>query len=350
MRTADDPGRDDLRRIRDFIELVSEAARSSRQRERLLRAAGTPLTGAGLLGLRVIARRPGVTASELARALKIDQSTISRQLHPLEAQNLLTRTVDDKDRRVARLTLTTAGRRVLAALGEAAMNDIDVALAISPPRTGARSPTCWTAFAAECWRPASTSAAGWYAPTGRSGQPSGAPPRPLTRSPAHPARCPDGAADDLTRGRDQELLEIPLHIAGLTLCIRLRSASCTAGVAQHRSRRSFRTAGRSRRTSSRNSEISSGVPGSCPMNWLHGKPRTRSPRPSNLSDSAWKASYCGVNPHLDATLTMSSALPWCSARVVSSPSSVSQSDRVQWGEAGHARSSVFWAADNRQHA
>lgn len=133
MRTADDPGRDDLRRIRDFVELVSEAARSSRQRERLLRAAGTPLTGAGLLAMRVVARRPGVTVSELARALDIDQSTISRQLHPLEAQNLLTRTVDDKDRRVARLTLTTAGRRVLAALGEAAMNDIDVALADFTP-------------------------------------------------------------------------------------------------------------------------------------------------------------------------------------------------------------------------
>jgi DNA-binding MarR family transcriptional regulator len=129
MRTADDPDRDDLRRIRDFVELVSEAARSSRQRERLLRAAGIPLTGAGLLALRVIARRPGVTVSELARALDIDQSTISRQLHPLESENLLRRTVDAKDRRVARLTITATGRRVLASLAEAGLNDIDVALA-----------------------------------------------------------------------------------------------------------------------------------------------------------------------------------------------------------------------------
>lgn len=129
MRTADDPGRDDLRRIRDFVELVGDVARSSRQRERLLRAAGTPVTGAGLLALRVIARRPGATVSELARALDIDQSTISRQLHPLEAQNLLQRATDAKDRRVARLTLTAAGRRVLTALGETAMTDIDVALA-----------------------------------------------------------------------------------------------------------------------------------------------------------------------------------------------------------------------------
>lgn len=133
MPTADDPGRDDLRRIRDFVELVSDVARSSRQRERLLQAAGTPLTGAGLLALRVIARRPGVTVSELARALDIDQSTISRQLHPLEAQDLLTRAVDAKDRRLARLTLTAAGRRVLAAVGDAAMHDIDVALADFTP-------------------------------------------------------------------------------------------------------------------------------------------------------------------------------------------------------------------------
>jgi DNA-binding MarR family transcriptional regulator len=129
MRTADDPGRDDLRRIRDFVELISDAARSSRHRERMLRAAGTPLTGAGLLALRVVARRPGVTVSELARALDIDQSTISRQLHPLETQNLLTRAVDAKDRRVARLRVTATGRRALAALGEAALNDIDIALA-----------------------------------------------------------------------------------------------------------------------------------------------------------------------------------------------------------------------------
>jgi DNA-binding MarR family transcriptional regulator len=129
MRTADDPGRDDLRRIRDFIELVGDAARSPRHRERMLRAAGTPLTGAGLLALRVVAGRPGVTVSELARALDIDQSTISRQLHPLESQYLLTRAVDAKDRRVARLRVTATGRRALAALGETALYDIDIALA-----------------------------------------------------------------------------------------------------------------------------------------------------------------------------------------------------------------------------
>lgn len=133
MRTADDPGRDDLRRIRDFVELVSDGARSSRHRERLLRAAGAPLTGAGLLALRVIARRPGITVSELARALDIDQSTISRQLQPLETEDLLRRAVDAKDRRVARLTVTAAGRRVLAALGEATLTDIDAALAQFAP-------------------------------------------------------------------------------------------------------------------------------------------------------------------------------------------------------------------------
>jgi DNA-binding MarR family transcriptional regulator len=94
----------------------------------MLRATGTPLTGAGLLALRTIARRSGITVSELARTLDIDQSTISRQLHPLEANKLLTRAVDAKDRRVARLTVTAAGRRALSALGEATLNDIDVAL------------------------------------------------------------------------------------------------------------------------------------------------------------------------------------------------------------------------------
>src|SRR5689334_7754588 len=58
-----------------------------------------------------------------------------------------------------------------------------------------------------------------------------------------------------------------------------------------------------------NSAISSAVPGSCPPNWLHGKPTTESPREANCSCSFSSAVYCGVSPHLDATLTTSRAAP-----------------------------------------
>ena len=58
-----------------------------------------------------------------------------------------------------------------------------------------------------------------------------------------------------------------------------------------------------------NSAISSAVPGSCPPNWLHGKPTTVSPREANCSCSFSRAVYCGVSPHCDATFTTSSAAP-----------------------------------------
>src|SRR5436190_19023980 len=72
-----------------------------------------------------------------------------------------------------------------------------------------------------------------------------------------------------------------------------------------------------------NSAISSAVPGSCPPNWLHGKPTTVSPREANCSCSFSRAVYCGVSPHCEATFTTSSVAP---GAVVpseeSSPSSV----------------------------
>src|SRR5271165_956369 len=58
-----------------------------------------------------------------------------------------------------------------------------------------------------------------------------------------------------------------------------------------------------------NSAISSALPGSCPPNWLHGKPTTDRPRAANCSCSCSSAVYCGVSPHLDATFTTSTAEP-----------------------------------------
>src|SRR5499425_1809107 len=58
-----------------------------------------------------------------------------------------------------------------------------------------------------------------------------------------------------------------------------------------------------------NSAISSAVPGSCPPNWLHGKPTTANPRDANCSCSFSSAVYWGVSPHLEATFTTSRALP-----------------------------------------
>src|SRR5690606_29593179 len=45
------------------------------------------------------------------------------------------------------------------------------------------------------------------------------------------------------------------------------------------------------------------------MNWLQGTPRTVKPRSAYRSCRRSRPAYCGVRPHFEATLTMSTALP-----------------------------------------
>ncbi len=129
-RRADEERRRDpqLHAIHEFAELVAASARSSAQRERLLRAARVPLTGASLNVLGLIERRGPIVVSDLARRLGIDQSTASRQLRPLEDLGLVARTMDRDDRRVAWLSVTVKGRRVRERVRDVILNDFDVAL------------------------------------------------------------------------------------------------------------------------------------------------------------------------------------------------------------------------------
>jgi DNA-binding MarR family transcriptional regulator len=119
----------DLQRIQDFADLVAASAKSTRQRERVVRAAGVPVTGAGLEALRLVARHGPIAVSEVARRLGVDQSTASRQLRPLEEKGLVVRAADPADARVARLSVSDEGRGVLARVREVSLNDFDVALA-----------------------------------------------------------------------------------------------------------------------------------------------------------------------------------------------------------------------------
>jgi DNA-binding MarR family transcriptional regulator len=118
-----------LHALYEFTELVAANVRSARQRERVFRAARVPLTSAGLNVLRIVQRHAPIAVTELARRLGVDQSTASRQLRPLEEQRLVTRAGDEADRRVAWLSLTPRGRRVLDRTIEAWLADYDVALA-----------------------------------------------------------------------------------------------------------------------------------------------------------------------------------------------------------------------------
>jgi DNA-binding MarR family transcriptional regulator len=121
-------GRTDLERIHEFTSLVIASTRSPRQRERLQRALGLALSETNLGTLGLVQRQGPIAVSEVARRLEVDLSNASRQLRALEDQGLLTRSVDPTDRRVARVAVTAAGRRVLERARAVALNDYAVAL------------------------------------------------------------------------------------------------------------------------------------------------------------------------------------------------------------------------------
>ena len=118
----------DLERIHEFTALVIASTRSPRQRERLQRALGLSLSDTNLGVLRLVQRHGPVAVSEVARRLEVDLSNASRQLRALEDQGLVTRTADPADRRIARVAITAAGRRVLDRARAIALNDYAVAL------------------------------------------------------------------------------------------------------------------------------------------------------------------------------------------------------------------------------
>jgi DNA-binding MarR family transcriptional regulator len=118
----------DLERIHEFTSLLIASTRSPRQRDRLQRALGLTLSETNLGTLRLVQRHGPIAVSEVAQRLEVDLSNASRQLRTLEDQGLVTRTTDPADRRVARVAITAAGRRVLDRARAVALNDYAVAL------------------------------------------------------------------------------------------------------------------------------------------------------------------------------------------------------------------------------
>lgn len=75
----------------------------------------------GIALLRLLARCASLTTGDIAAALRVDVSVVSRQVSAMVDLGLVERTVDPADRRVHRLGLTGAGRdahaRVNAEIG-----------------------------------------------------------------------------------------------------------------------------------------------------------------------------------------------------------------------------------------
>ena len=119
---------DQLDAIQAFVDLVVASSRSPRQRERMARAAGLPVTLAGSSMLGVIERHGPLVVTDLAGRLGLDQSTVSRQVRGLEDLQLVERTADPADGRSSLLSIAPEGARLLARLREVARNDFDAAL------------------------------------------------------------------------------------------------------------------------------------------------------------------------------------------------------------------------------
>lgn len=102
--------------------LLFRARRVSRALTRLydeaLRPVGLQATQLTLLNAIALVEEAGAPTSKLAEVLAMDASTLSRDLRPLEKDGLIRIGRLKEDRRVRRVTLTEAGRAVIArALG-----------------------------------------------------------------------------------------------------------------------------------------------------------------------------------------------------------------------------------------
>jgi DNA-binding MarR family transcriptional regulator len=74
----------------------------------------TGMSGAQLWALIEIRDHPASSVSDIAARLSVHMSTASNLLEKLEANALITRTRNNKDRRIVHIHLTPKGRRILA--------------------------------------------------------------------------------------------------------------------------------------------------------------------------------------------------------------------------------------------
>ena len=73
--------------------------------------------------LACAAENPGVSSRELCELLDVRPSSLSEMLARAEADGLLTRTADEADKRVQRITLTEKGSRLISELKTARDED-----------------------------------------------------------------------------------------------------------------------------------------------------------------------------------------------------------------------------------
>lgn len=95
--------------LQRFRVLIRTAQRHSQWIERQ-----SGVTGAQLWALQELFEEPGLRVGELAKRMALHQSTASNMIDKLESSGLVSKERTSADQRVVRLSLTGAGRDLLA--------------------------------------------------------------------------------------------------------------------------------------------------------------------------------------------------------------------------------------------
>jgi DNA-binding MarR family transcriptional regulator len=111
-------------KVEGLLTRVTEMRRSPKYLLRLLRLAGAPVHSSGWAIITMLTREGEQRVSSLAGLLDIDQSTVSRQLKPLYAAGLVSRTVDPADRRSSIVATTADGHAVYDSVRRRWLDDL----------------------------------------------------------------------------------------------------------------------------------------------------------------------------------------------------------------------------------
>ena len=103
---------------------MTEMRRNPKYLARLLGLAGASVHPSGWAIITMLTREGEQRVSDLAGLLDVDQSTVSRQLKPLYAEGLVSRTVDPADRRSTIVATTKAGKAVYDSVRSRWLDDL----------------------------------------------------------------------------------------------------------------------------------------------------------------------------------------------------------------------------------
>ncbi len=127
IKNADDGLGETLEFMRLLWSVDHALQRTSKQMDRTL-----GVTGPQRLVIRVLGKRPGLSAGELAHTLRIHPSTLSGILKRLEQRKIIRRVMDPKDRRRAFLHLHGLGDTINAARTGTVEEAVEETLARQP--------------------------------------------------------------------------------------------------------------------------------------------------------------------------------------------------------------------------